>query len=212
MRGSKAEHTVNSRYSSFQVRERSLDSGRLWRTLWYSQTNSASPLGLQWPLALGLDSRWGKTSLIPTPRPLTRISPGKPVFQQASGSPDQASWDPHYVDINRRPISEPSAFNHSKEIWWGIISVPASDPQAGEVQITSKGSRGRCIWCTPPSCPFGTNGFVFSRVISLYLWPFFSNKITPLVMLSGMAPWATQRLNISIRIGTNMCDNLKYTL
>ncbi len=32
----------------------------------------------------------------------------------------------------------------------------------------------------------------------------FSNVITPLVMLPGMAPWANQWLNTSVRIGTNM--------
>ena len=60
---------------------------------------------------------------------------------------------------------------------------------------------------------------VLSRVMGLWsskpsqtcLPPFFSNVITPLVTLPGMAPWANQWLNISVRIGTNMCDILKYT-
>ena len=40
---------------------------------------------------------------------------------------------------------------------------------------------------------------------------FFGNVITPLVMLPGMAHRANQWLKTSIRIGTNMCDILKYT-
>ena len=59
---------------------------------------------------------------------------------------------------------------------------------------------------------------VLSRVMGLWssnpsqtcLSPFFSNVITPLVTLPGMAPWANQWLNISVRMGTNMCSSLKY--
>ena len=35
--------------------------------------------------------------------------------------------------------------------------------------------------------------------------------LQPLVTLPGMAPGANQWLNISVRIGTNMCGSLKYT-
>ena len=63
LRGSKAEPTTSSRYSSFRGRERSLDPERLRRSAGHLQTNSASPKGLRRPSAFGSDWRRGKVRL-----------------------------------------------------------------------------------------------------------------------------------------------------
>ena len=62
-RGSEAEPTTSSRYSSFRGRERSLDSRRLRRAVRHSRTNSASPKGLRRPSAFVSDLRRGKVRL-----------------------------------------------------------------------------------------------------------------------------------------------------
>ena len=66
----------------------------------------------------------GKERLLPpfvlTPSFSTRINPGKLVFQHASGSPDQASLDPHFEDIVNRPVHGPSTFDHSKVFGEGL--------------------------------------------------------------------------------------------
>ena len=54
-------------------------------------------------------------------------------------------------------------------------------------------------------------GLLSSNPSQTCLSPFFSNVITPLVTLPGMAPWANQWLNISVRISINLCGSLKFT-
>ena len=63
LRGSEAEPTTSSRYSSFQGCERSLDPRRLQRAVQHLRTNSASPKGWHRPSALGSDLRRGKVRL-----------------------------------------------------------------------------------------------------------------------------------------------------
>ena len=63
LRGSEAEPTTSSRYSSSRGRERSLDPGRLRRAAQHSQTNSVSPKGLRRPSVFGSDLRRGKVRL-----------------------------------------------------------------------------------------------------------------------------------------------------
>ena len=63
LRGSEAEPTTNSRYSSFRGRERSLDPRRLRRPFRYLRTNSVSPKGLRPPSAFGSYLRRGKVRL-----------------------------------------------------------------------------------------------------------------------------------------------------
>ena len=63
LRGSEAEPTITSRYSSFRDRERSQDPRSLRRAIRDLQTNSASPIGLRRPSAFGSNLRWGKVSL-----------------------------------------------------------------------------------------------------------------------------------------------------
>ena len=63
LRGSEAEPTTNSRYSSFRGHERSLDPRRLRRAFRHSRTNSASPKGLRRPSAFGSELRRGKVRL-----------------------------------------------------------------------------------------------------------------------------------------------------
>ena len=60
-RGSEVEPTTSSRCSSFQKWERSLDPGRMQRTLRHSRANCASPLSLRRPSALGADLKRGKS-------------------------------------------------------------------------------------------------------------------------------------------------------
>ena len=63
LRGSEAEATTSSRYSSFRGCERSLDSRSLRRVIRHSRTNSASHKGLRQPSAFGSDLKWGKVRL-----------------------------------------------------------------------------------------------------------------------------------------------------
>ena len=63
LRGSEAEPTTSSRYSTFRGRERSLDPEQLRKAVRHSQTNGASPFGLRRPLALESDLRRGKVLL-----------------------------------------------------------------------------------------------------------------------------------------------------
>ena len=63
LRGSEAEPTTNSRYSSFRGHERSLDPRRLPRAFRHSRTNSASPKDLRRPSAFGSELRRGKVRL-----------------------------------------------------------------------------------------------------------------------------------------------------
>ena len=111
LRGSEAEPTTNSRYSSFRGRERSLDPKRLRRTFRHLRTNSASPKGLRRPSAFGSELSRGKSDspFVSTLRPPSRTGPGMQVFQQASGSPDQAYPDPRCVYVGYRPAYGPSA-------------------------------------------------------------------------------------------------------
>ena len=63
LRGSEAEPTTSSWYSSFRGRERSLDPRRLRRAFRHSRTNSVSPKDLRGPSAFGSDMRRGKVRL-----------------------------------------------------------------------------------------------------------------------------------------------------
>ena len=46
----------------------------------------------------------------------TRIGPGKPVFQRASGSTYRVSQEPHFDDVGSRPVDGPSAFIYPKPV------------------------------------------------------------------------------------------------
>ena len=96
LRGSEAEPTTNSQYSCFQGRERSLDPRRLGRAFRHSRTNSAFAQDLRRPSALGLTGGEEKSDspFVFKLSPPSRTGPGMQVFQQASGSPDQAYPDP----------------------------------------------------------------------------------------------------------------------
>ena len=61
LRGSEAEPTTSSRYSSVRGCGRSLDPGRLRRAAWHSRTNNASPIGLCQSSAFRSD--WSPTQL-----------------------------------------------------------------------------------------------------------------------------------------------------
>ena len=64
LRGSEAESTTSSRYSSFRGRERSLDPGRLRRAVRHLRTDGVSPIGLRRPSVFGSDWRRGKVRLV----------------------------------------------------------------------------------------------------------------------------------------------------
>ena len=96
-RGSEAEATTRSRYSSFRVRDRSLDPERLRRALRCSRTNGASRFKVRRPSALGSDETRDGIAFVSTLCTSTRIGPCKLVFQQTSGSPDQAYPNPHSI-------------------------------------------------------------------------------------------------------------------
>ena len=53
---------------------------------------------------------------------------GMQVFQQASGSPDQAYLDPRCVYVGYRPAYGPSALHLPRAIWRGVVAVPTDVP------------------------------------------------------------------------------------
>ena len=86
LRGSEAESTISSRYSSFRGRERSLDPGRLRRTAWHiGEKTVFRPSAYVDLQSLGLTGGEEKFHLpfVSTPRPLSRIGPSMQVFQQS---------------------------------------------------------------------------------------------------------------------------------
>ena len=130
LRGSEAEPTTNSRYSSFQGHERSLDPRRLRRAFRHSRTNSASPKGLRYlqPLVLSWGEEKSDSPFVSTLSPPSRLGPDMQVFQQASGSPDQAYPDPRCEYVGYRPAYGPSALHLPRAIWRGIVAVPTDVP------------------------------------------------------------------------------------
>ena len=116
---------------------------------------------------------------VSTPCPSTRIGPGNPVFQRASGSPNQASLDHHFEDVGSRPVYGPSDFDLSKVIWRGIVSAPSS-----EVRTSVKGSRGKCTRRTPLPCPLRTTTFEARYLPALLLCPVPRTNFAPAVSRS----------------------------
>ena len=122
LRGSVAEPTTSSRCSSFRGRERSLDPRRLRRAFRHSRTvfRPKVYVVLQ-PLGLTGNEEKSDSPFISTLCPPSRIGPSMQVFQQASGSPDQAYPDPRREYVGYRPVYGPSAFRLPREIWRGVI-------------------------------------------------------------------------------------------
>ena len=138
LRGSEVEPSASSWCSSFRGRERSLDPRMLRRVGQHSRRTSASPNGLCWPSAFGSDLRRGKVRLAFRLHTASRIGPSIQVFQQASGSPDQAYPDPRYAYVGCRPVYESSAFGLPRAIWRGIVEAPDDVPSAEEVHPIGK--------------------------------------------------------------------------
>ena len=104
LRGSEAEPTTNSRYNSFR--------GCHWTQEGYEgsfgnhgQTvfRSAAYVDLQ-PLGLTGGDEKSDSPFVSTLRPPSSIGPGMQVFQQASGSLDQAYQDPRRTYFGCRPF------------------------------------------------------------------------------------------------------------
>ena len=145
LRGSEAEPTTSSWYSSFRSRTRSLDPERLQRAARHSRTNGASPLGLHRCFAprlkstLGSDLRRGKILL------------AFRLYTASSNNPD-----PHCIYIKCRSVYGPLAFGLPRVIWWGIVEAPADVPKAENVQPIGKGSKGKCARRTALPSPLRT--------------------------------------------------------
>ena len=80
------------------------------------------------PLGLTGGEEKSNLSFVSTLRLTSRISPSMQVFQQASGSPDQAYPDPHCSYVGCRPVFRPSALHLPRRIWRGIVEAPANVP------------------------------------------------------------------------------------
>ena len=125
-RGSESEPATNSRYSSFRGHERSLDpegyegpfGTRRQTVLRPKAYVDFQPLGLTW------GEEKPDSPFVSTLRPPSRTGPGMQVFQQASGSPDQAYPDPRCVYVGYRPTFGPSALHLPSAIWRGIVEAP----------------------------------------------------------------------------------------
>ena len=80
------------------------------------------PLGLSW------GEEKSDSPFVSTLSPPSRHGPDMQVFQQASGSPDQAYLDPRCEYVGYRPAYGPSAFHLPRAIWRGIVAVPTDVP------------------------------------------------------------------------------------
>ena len=135
LRGSEAESTTSSQYSSFRGRERSLDPGKFQRATRHSQTNSVSLISLRRPSAFGSDWKRGKVRLVFR---LHTASPVKDRPKYASLSASQ--WlsrsgipRPRCAYVGCRTVYEPSAFGLPRVIWREIVEAPDDVPLAEEV-------------------------------------------------------------------------------
>ena len=154
LRGSEAEPTTNSRYSSFRGHERSLDPRRLRRAIRHSRTNSASPKGLRRPSAFGSDLRRGKVRLAFHWVPPSRHGPDMQVFQQASGSPDQAYPDPRCVYVGYRPcLRDHRPCTSPDKSGEGSLQRQPMCLRQREYSQSVKDQGGRRTRRTPPPCP-----------------------------------------------------------
>ena len=80
------------------------------------------PLGLTW------GEEKSNSPFVSTLSPPSRHGPDMQVFQQASGSPDQAYPDPRCVYVGYRPVYGPSALHLPRQIWRGIVAAPTDVP------------------------------------------------------------------------------------
>ena len=80
------------------------------------------------PLGLTLGEEKSDSPSVSTLRPPSKLCPGMQVFQQASGSPDQAYLDPRCVYVGYRPAYGPSALHLPRAIWKGIVAAPTDLP------------------------------------------------------------------------------------
>ena len=80
------------------------------------------PLGLTW------GEEKSDSPSVSTLRPPSKLCPSMQVFQQASGSPDQAYLDPRCVYVGYRPAYGPSALHLPRAIWKGIVAAPTDLP------------------------------------------------------------------------------------
>ena len=87
------------------------------------------PLGLSW------GEEKSDSPFVSTLRPPSRLGPGTQVFQQASGSPDQAYLYPCCVYVGYRPAYGPSALHLPRAIWRGIVEAPTDVPYSYMVSI-----------------------------------------------------------------------------
>ena len=158
LRGSEAEPTTSSRYSSFRGRERSLCPRRLGRAVRLSRKNRVSPKGLRRPSAFGSDLRRGKVQLAFR---LHTASPVKDLPKYAGLSASQGlsrSGIPrsplrvHWIQTCLRTIGlAPPQSNLERDCW----SVNRCALGRGST-ANCKGSRGRRTRRTPAPCPLRT--------------------------------------------------------
>ena len=122
LRGSEAEPTTNSRYSSEAVKSHWTQEGyegpfgtRGQTVLRPKAYVDLQPLGLTW------GEEKSDSPFVSTLSPPSRIGPGMQVFQRASGSPDQTYPDPRCAYVGYRPVYGPSALHLPTAIWRGIV-------------------------------------------------------------------------------------------
>ena len=77
------------------------------------------------PLGLTGGEEKFNSPFVSTLRPPSRMSPSMQVFQQASGSPDQAYPDTRCAYVGCRPVYGRSALHLPRAIWRGIVEAPA---------------------------------------------------------------------------------------
>ena len=80
------------------------------------------------PLGLTLSEEKSDSPSVSTLQSPSRLCPSMQVFQQASGSPDQAYLDPRCAYVGYRPAYGPSALHLPRAIWKGIVAVPTDVP------------------------------------------------------------------------------------
>ena len=80
------------------------------------------------PLGLTGGEEKYDSPFVSTLRPPSRIVPSMQVFQQGSGSTDQAYPDPRRVYVGYRPAYGRSTLHLPRAIWRGLVEVPTDVP------------------------------------------------------------------------------------
>ena len=111
LRGSEAEPTTSSWYSSFRGLEKSLAPVRLRRAGEHSQINGVLPIGLRRPLGLNGGEEKSDSPFVSTPRPPTWSAQVCKSFSEPVGSPERICVYRDTVYINFWIVTMTTAIN-----------------------------------------------------------------------------------------------------